>query len=238
LFEVYHSPTHVLLRMQDGGPQNLYCYLKNAEARKYSVGMVQTQTMIKQCSSALCHLHLRAQIAHRDIKPENILVSNTTRGVSIKLCDFGEACLMNMRKTRFCSSVAGTFPFMAPEIISRKPFDPLATDIWSMGIVFLEILCRTRILSVCVLSGVATKTWSEQKIALGIINDSLEQPDSVRRLLEVNIKPALKELLDSSIEERVVGMLRVQVTQRLTAEAIQAEVADTAAQGAKLFHSA
>ena len=94
-------------------------YLKEDEARPIFLQVV----------SAVYFLHKR-HIAHCDIKLENILID--TAGY-IKLCEFGMAIQLKERK--MLKKVCGTLLYMAPEILARKPYDGLAVDMWSLGVV-------------------------------------------------------------------------------------------------------
>ena len=51
---------------------------------------------MKQILSAVCYFHQRG-IVHRDLKPENILMENT-KGLSLKLIDWGYAAQLKNRK--------------------------------------------------------------------------------------------------------------------------------------------
>lgn len=79
----------------------------------------------RQMLLGLQHCHSKGVI-HRDIKPANFLVGFD--GL-VKLCDFGLAALEKEGGTR---GIAGTAPFMSPEMILRKPYDQ-KTDIFSLG---------------------------------------------------------------------------------------------------------
>ncbi|GAA5827667.1 hypothetical protein JCM11251_001778 [Rhodosporidiobolus azoricus] len=91
---------------------------------------------------ALAYLHARNTM-HRDLKGENLLVSENER---LKACDFGLARVAPgggkedeaWRRLTYC----GTDGYMSPEILLGLPFT-LQTDIFSLGILLLEILSRT-----------------------------------------------------------------------------------------------
>jgi predicted Ser/Thr protein kinase len=80
-------------------------------------------------------------IVHRDIKPENILIDQRGR---VKVADFGLAKLMGQEATSenltATQQVMGTMRYMAPEQMSgTKQIDHRA-DIYSLGVVFYELL--------------------------------------------------------------------------------------------------
>ena len=87
---------------------------------------------------ALAYLHARKCI-HRDLKGENLLV---TANVRLKITDFGFARIAarneeESKRLTFC----GTDSYMSPEILLGNEFD-LPTDIYSLGVIFCEILAR------------------------------------------------------------------------------------------------
>ncbi|NWY71282.1 PAK3 kinase, partial [Erithacus rubecula] len=74
-------------------------------------------------------------VIHRDVKSENILLRMDG---SIKLADFG-LCAVLIREQSQRSLMVGTAPWMALEYVNK---DACGTkvDIWSLGIVVIEIL--------------------------------------------------------------------------------------------------
>ncbi|RPD60765.1 kinase-like protein [Lentinus tigrinus ALCF2SS1-7] len=87
---------------------------------------------------ALAYLHARKCI-HRDLKGENLLVTANCR---LKITDFGFARIAarneeESKRLTFC----GTDSYMSPEILLGNEFD-LPTDIFSLGVIFCEILAR------------------------------------------------------------------------------------------------
>lgn len=79
-------------------------------------------------------------IVHRDIKPENLLFND--RDV-LKIADFGLATLFQYKGTeRQLSSPCGTAPYVAMEVlIPKNEYKAQPTDIWSMAIVLVAMLC-------------------------------------------------------------------------------------------------
>lgn len=71
-------------------------------------------------------------IAHLDIKPENILFDELSK--KIYLCDFGNSHKFEPG-TKVNIGRRGTLVYCAPEVkIENNPYDPVAADIWSLGI--------------------------------------------------------------------------------------------------------
>ncbi|MCP4173424.1 MAG: serine/threonine protein kinase, partial [Fuerstiella sp.] len=80
-------------------------------------------------------------VVHRDIKPENILIDRRGR---VKIADFGLAKLLGkpadlptLTKTH---QLMGTPAYMAPEQIEGQPQIDHRVDIYSLGVVFYELL--------------------------------------------------------------------------------------------------
>lgn len=81
---------------------------------------------------AICH---QKGIAHCDMKPKNLLLASQEDDSFIKLADFGFAARVHRPKS--LTKQCGTPFFVAPEILTRKPYDQ-QSDMWSVGcIVFL-----------------------------------------------------------------------------------------------------
>ncbi|KAM7318536.1 hypothetical protein ACRRTK_021648 [Alexandromys fortis] len=94
----------------------------------------QARPIFNQLASAVHFLHQRL-IAHRDIKLENILLG---QGGKVKLCDFGLAT--QLVEGQMLEELWGTLPYLVPEILAGTPYDALAGDMWSLGIVFYVLV--------------------------------------------------------------------------------------------------
>ncbi|KAJ3674124.1 hypothetical protein LUZ60_006116 [Juncus effusus] len=86
----------------------------------------------------LSHLH-SLKIVHRDLKPANLLLSSSGE---IKIADFGVGKILR-RALDPCLSYVGTAAYMSPERFDPETYsgdyDPYAADVWSLGIVILEL---------------------------------------------------------------------------------------------------
>ena len=89
---------------------------------------------ITQIVRALGHAHSRG-IIHRDIKPQNIMV---LRDGSVKVADFGIACLANQGQT-LTQEALGSVHYISPEQARGDRIDA-RSDIYSAGVVLYEML--------------------------------------------------------------------------------------------------
>src|SRR5271169_4985341 len=96
--------------------------------------MAEAVDIAIQIGEGLGAAHVGA-VVHRDIKPSNVIL--TQSGVA-KIVDFGLARLASTGSTQSVST-AGTIGYMSPEQTVGKFVDQ-RTDIWSLGIVLVEMV--------------------------------------------------------------------------------------------------
>lgn len=102
---------------------------------KKSMTEFECKSIIKQCISAINHLHNNG-IVHRDIKDENLIIDNN--GV-IKLIDFGSAAYV---KTGPFDVFVGTLDYAAPEVLNGLPYEGKPQDVWSLGILLYTLIYK------------------------------------------------------------------------------------------------
>lgn len=90
----------------------------------------------QMCAGAK-HIHDK-RVLHRDLKSKNIFLTDNG---TIKLGDFGSACILNSSKA-YAHTYVGTPYYVAPEIWDNKPYNN-KSDVWSLGCVLYE-LCTLR----------------------------------------------------------------------------------------------
>ena len=108
--------------------------LKQYMERRGRLNWRESLHFITQIMKGLSHAHSRG-IVHRDIKPQNIMV---LRDGSVKVTDFGIACLSNSANT-MTQEALGSVHYISPEQAKGNRPDA-RSDIYSAGVVLYEML--------------------------------------------------------------------------------------------------
>ena len=105
-----------------------------------ALSATEALAIVPQICEALQFAHEEG-IVHRDVKPENILLDKKGR---VKIADFGLAKLLDKPATIYTLTQAGqrmgTPHYMAPEQIEHPGQVDHRADIYSLGVVFYEML--------------------------------------------------------------------------------------------------
>lgn len=187
--------------------KDLFRFLELRQQNRSSLPKPALVEIFSSISRALAHCH-GSGICHRDLKPENIVVE---QDYTAKLVDFGSACPRLELKGK--DQCIGTIPFIAPEFLCGNACDGAPADVWSLGVVLMEMLYGLRAL---------TK-------ALGWNNSEASAEKRGSQLLKYFSDPAaglahVRSHLDFAAqfegEEMLIGMLNVQPPSRPIADSL------------------
>ncbi|GAA6001174.1 uncharacterized protein JCM10292_006411 [Rhodotorula paludigena] len=123
-----------------------YEVMQYAEFDLFSIVMSGKMTrpeiycVFKQIVDGVDYLH-QMGLAHRDLKLDNCVMTGDN---TVKLIDFGTAVVFRYpdQKPTKASGVVGSDPYLAPEVIAKKEYDPRLTDVWSVAIIFMCMILR------------------------------------------------------------------------------------------------
>lgn len=108
--------------------------------REKRLSSMEALKIVPQICDALQYAH-NTGVIHRDIKPENMLID--VRG-NVKIADFGLSKLMRQEEIDLSLTddhqVMGTPMYMAPEQIHQTKTVDHRADLYSLGVVFYELL--------------------------------------------------------------------------------------------------
>lgn len=139
-----------IVTVHDFGESGGFCYLTMEHVDGVNLRQAmragrftpeQALNIIPSLCDALQFAHSQG-VLHRDIKPENILLDAQGR---VKIADFGIAKILgedsgdSMLLTQSGAKL-GTAPYMAPEQIEKPATVDHRADIYSLGVVFYEML--------------------------------------------------------------------------------------------------
>lgn len=133
----------------------------------------------------------RQGVVHRDLKPENILVvapDDDFELESVRVVDFGLAKLLADAGGTSTGAVVGTPYYMSPEQCLGEPLDA-RSDVYSLGVMFYEMLSGKRPFTSETVSGVINRHLSEpppplapalgipRRISTAIMHALAKEPD-------------------------------------------------------------
>lgn len=109
--------------------------LKQLLKKRGSLTLSEAIDIMSQLTDGMAHAH-DSYIIHRDLKPQNIMIKDDGQ---IKITDFGIAMALNSTQLTQTNSVMGSVHYLPPEQASGKGCT-IKSDIYSMGIIFYELL--------------------------------------------------------------------------------------------------
>ena len=109
--------------------------LKQLLKKRGSLTVREVVDIMLQLTDGMSAAH-DSYIIHRDLKPQNIMIKDDGQ---IKITDFGIAMALNSTQLTQTNSVMGSVHYLPPEQASGKGCT-IKSDIYSMGIIFYELL--------------------------------------------------------------------------------------------------
>jgi len=206
-YDLLHGPSHLFLVQEYASRYNLSMVLQQQDRQRFDLDTART--IWGQLADAVdyCHSH---GVVHCDIKPENVAFrSDRKSGIFIKLLDFGMARAADEE----CEDGGGSMPFVAPEVFTARSWWPGPTDIWSLGMVLLEICAGFNFLRDLLGREVAWKPDGESVKAIA---------DAVTNHGAFGIKYArlITSDIPTSFWDLVAGMMQLEPDRRLTARKV------------------
>eukprot|EP00884_Botryococcus_braunii_P000284 jgi/Botrbrau1/10256/Bobra.0140s0012.1 len=111
---------------------NLYELIRHNEHRGVSINLLHI--VLKRILEAM-HILKVLCIIHCDLKPENVLLNaDTLESPSIKVIDFGSACVETKTTYQYIQSRF----YRSPEVVLGAPYNA-AADMWSFGCMAVEL---------------------------------------------------------------------------------------------------
>jgi len=129
----------LVMKFLDG--ETLDAHRLRKDPKGNGLPLEQVLALLKPVASALDYAHGN-EVIHRDIKPANIFLSETARGVSVEIIDFGLAEEIResmIRASQVKSEVSGTPGYMAPEQW-KGARQTAATDQYALAVIAYELL--------------------------------------------------------------------------------------------------
>lgn len=148
----------------------------------------------------------RQGVVHRDLKPENILVvapDDEYGHESVRVVDFGLAKLLAEASAGQAGTVVGTPHYMSPEQCLGEPLDT-RSDVYSLGVMFYEMLCGEKPFTGETVSGVISKQLSDPPPPLPVTL-------AIPRRVSVAVMHALAKDPDDRPQNAIELMRRLQV---------------------------
>lgn len=117
--------------------QDLTLFLKSLPKDKFLDPKI-VKMLMYQILSGVAHCHAK-RVIHRDQKPQNILIDR--KSGKIKIADFGLARAFSIPNRPYTEEVA-TLWYRAPEILLGSIEYSTPIDIWSIGVIFVEMVTK------------------------------------------------------------------------------------------------
>lgn len=164
--------------------------LKERLNRLGPISTIQTGELLGQVLDALACAHEQG-IVHRDLKPHNIMLTSSGSRLNAKVLDFGIGALLpeaqqeQYKTLTMTREALGTPSYSAPEQLRGEP-PSTKSDLYAWGLIFIESLTATPVITGVTLAEIYHKQLSPTEIPLPSRIAGHPLGDLLRRVLRKN----------------------------------------------------
>jgi serine/threonine protein kinase/tetratricopeptide (TPR) repeat protein len=159
-----------------------------------SLSIEEAQDIAAQVAGGLQEAHEKG-IIHRDIKSANIMITERGRA---KITDFGLAKLAGQTRLTKTATLLGTISYMSPEQVRGEKIDHRA-DIWSLGVVFYEMLAGR----------LPFEGPNEAAVIYAILNEEPQFLTNLRPEISMAVEQVVFRMMEKYPEDRYENMAAV-----------------------------
>jgi len=127
---------HYCLCLEHVHSESLWEFIRTGPDELDETEVIQIFT---QLVSAVVYMHQK-RVSHHDLNAQNILIDPVTK--IVKIIDFGLAVVVSPGGG-FVDHGFGTPLYLPLEVLEGRLHDPLAVDVWSLGVILVEMLLQT-----------------------------------------------------------------------------------------------
>ncbi|WBW70700.1 serine/threonine protein kinase Ppk8 [Schizosaccharomyces osmophilus] len=127
---------HTIIQVLEYTPLDLFSFVVNGHCFPE-----KADQLFYQLLHGIEYMH-SVGLAHRDVKLDNLMLD---KELNLKIIDFGTAFVFHypFESTMLkAEGLVGSKPYVAPEVLSGKPYDPRAIDAWSCAVVYCCIALK------------------------------------------------------------------------------------------------
>ena len=138
VYPIEETDRNLFFTMEYIQGQSLRKLMKDRQDRVPPFTLEEACYVVTQILDALEYAHQTT--IHRDIKPENILVQGQFPDVQVKVLDFGIAKVLSASRFTRTAQSMGTAYYMSPEQMQGGKSIDMRSDLYSVGMIFYEML--------------------------------------------------------------------------------------------------
>ncbi len=183
--------------------------------------------IVAQLCNGLYYAHEQG-VVHRDVKPDNVFLGDDG---TVKLLDFGIAKLTSSTLTRQ-GDVLGSASYMSPEQVSGSETLDGRSDIFSVGVLFYELLTGTKPFDGASSTTVILKIVQEEPRAVDLVMPSVP-PQVAAIVMRALRKDPAERFQSADVMARELQALRKSLPASISIAEAQAPVDATRVSGAE-----